>query len=279
MTFASKSDLGIDTFLNLEIALDLNFPIADLNGEGHKAAKVDQMAHHPILDREVGPVDLVSNTSENDSSTSRAVRKYKNAKSRQIESIIKYYSSPNKPSYMVPSAIMNALQSLREIGSRGWINTENSGIKFSISSEPTGSFMASFNGATVRFKNVPCTTDHCVKELADGDEAGISTKLELAAFARPREQAAGTNRLEFSQITQRGFRDSFTMGITLDSALSLASSLGIQTEDEIQANALRQPSWWPSFGFGIAHKFPDAIQVLEIAFVLKCTRKRFTKLN
>ena len=267
MTFASKSDLGIDTFLNLEIALDLNFPIADLNGGRAQSGKGGSNGPSSNTGSgELGPVDLASNTSENDSSTSRAVRKYRNAKSRQIESIIKYYSSPNKPSYMVPSAVMNALQSLREIGSRGWINTENSGIKFSISSEPTGSFMASFNGATVRFKNVPCTTDHCVKELADGDEAGISTKLELAAFARPREQAAGTNRLEFSQITQRGFRDSFTMGITLDSALSLASSLGIQTEDEIQANALRQPSWWPSFGFGIAHKFPDAIQGARNSF-------------
>jgi len=105
--------------LNLEIALDLNFPIADLNGGRAQSGKGGSNGPSSNTGSgELGPVDLASNTSENDSSTSRAVRKYKNSKSRQIESIIKYYSSPNKPSYMVPSAVMNALQSLREIGSR-----------------------------------------------------------------------------------------------------------------------------------------------------------------
>ena len=50
------------------------------------------------------------------------------------------------------------------------------------------------------------------------------------------------------------------MVVSLDSALSLRTSLGIQTEDEIEANALAGPSWWPSFSFGLAHKFPDLVE-------------------
>ncbi|WP_037990670.1 PA14 domain-containing protein [Synechococcus sp. CC9616] len=267
MTFASKSDLGIDTFLNLEIALDLNFPIADLSGNGNAPSSGGSVSQTTgSTSPGLGSVNQVSSSSDPDIPTSKAIRKFKNAKSRQIDQIIKHYSNPSGPDYMVPGAIMNALQSLQNIGSQGWINTENSGIKFNISSEPTGSFLASLNGATVRFNNVPCTTEHCVKKLADGDAEGISTKLELSAFARPKEQAAGTNRLDLTQITQRGFRDSFSMGVTLDSALSVVTSLGIQTADELATNALAGGSWWPSFDFGLAHKFPDAIQGARNSF-------------
>ena len=107
---------------------------------------------------------------------------------------------------MVPAGVMNALRSLQNVAQQGWINTNNSGLKFSITSEPTGSFLASFNGATLQFKNVPCRTQHCVEKLADNrDPQGISTQVELAAFARPREGTAGTNSLEFSELLGRGF--------------------------------------------------------------------------
>ena len=170
MTFASKSDLGIDTFLNLQISLDLNFPIADINPRSSNTCPADPTSDLPndtpppaagtegpkpgtgTGGMHLGPVDQTSNSSERSIPTSREIRKFKNAKSRQIESLIKHYSKQNDPQYMVPAGVMNALRSLQNVAQQGWINTNNSGLKFSITSEPTGSFLASFNGATLQLK-------------------------------------------------------------------------------------------------------------------------------